>query len=98
MELSSGERFLLELVQEKNQQAHEEIQRRMIRFLTGIQERLRGEGIDIPLEDLAIDPLTGEITDRRSSDEHIESTLTKGGTDGNEGESAAGTEAEQEEG
>lgn len=52
--------MLLELVQEKDDQAQRESRQRMMRFLMAVAERT-----GIPVGSLAINPPTGEITDTR---------------------------------
>lgn len=60
MDLTSTEKMLLELLQEKDVQAQRESQQRMMRFLTSVSERT-----GIPVDVLGINSQTGAVTDAR---------------------------------
>lgn len=60
MELTTAERMLLELLQEKDAQAQRESQQRTMRFLTAVSERT-----SIPVDVLTINPQTGTVMDAR---------------------------------
>lgn len=71
MHLTNNETFLLEMLREKDQQAMADSSARMNRFLTGVQARLAQEGVEIPLQFLALNPVTGELTDTRPAQDPV---------------------------
>ena len=60
MELTDTERQLLQLLQDKEEQAQRESQQRTMRFLAGVSERT-----GIPVDVLGINAQTGMIMDAR---------------------------------
>lgn len=63
MDLTGSERMLMEMLREKDEEARQASQQRMTRFLSTIAART-----GIPLDAIAIHPVTGRILDTRPAE------------------------------